>query len=145
MTATTGGIHGEQKQVRPGSRILVVDDEKFVRDVFRRLISSGLPDCKVDVAVNGAEAVCAFRRIRHSVLVMDLKMPIMDGATAFKEIRKMCEDEGWEMPSVIFCTGHDPSDLARDIVGNDPTHCLLIKPVRHWQLVEAIQARLPSP
>ena len=46
-------------------RILVVDDEKAVRTVFLQIISYGLPDCRVDIAVNGVEAVEAFRSVHY--------------------------------------------------------------------------------
>ena len=144
MTETAPETDGGAKLPRSGRRILIVDDEKLIREVFLRVVSSGLPDCRIDVAVNGAEAVESFRTARQSVLVMDVKMPVMDGETAFNEIQKLCESENWEMPSVIFCTGYDLSGVVRDMVENSAKHCLLMKPIRNWQLIKEIQARLPS-
>lgn len=126
-----------------GRRILIADDERSIRDIFLQVLSYGLPNCRVDVAVNGAEAIEAFRQARHSVIIMDIKMPVMDGEQAFGEIAKLCEAENWTMPSVIFCTGFDPSDRIQRIIDNKPAHCLLMKPVTNQQLLDAIRARLP--
>jgi CheY-like chemotaxis protein len=124
-------------------RILIVEDEKSIRELFLQVISYGLPKCRVDVAVNGEEAVEEFREARHDVLLMDLKMPIMDGEQAFYEIEKICKAENWPMPSVVFCSGYAPSEVIRTLVAGNPAHCLLRKPVSSEQLMEAILSRLP--
>jgi len=127
-----------------GRRILVVDDEKTIRDLFLQIISYGLPNCRVDVAVNGEEAVEAFRQARHCILVMDLKMPVMEGEEAFFAIQKLCEEENWCMPSIIFCSGYTPSAKILRIVNDNPADCLLKKPVLPEQLMAEIKARLPA-
>ena len=125
-----------------GVRILVVDDQSNVRDVFKTILSLKITGCRVDVAVNGAEAVDMFRQIRHDILLMDLHMPVMDGETAFYEIQKLCKNEGIRMPAVIFCTGYSPSEKFTQRVAADPLHCILHKPVTSGDLMAAIQPRL---
>ncbi len=131
------------KQPPVHRRVLVVDDEKDIRDVFLQVISYGLPNCRVDLAVNGAEAVEAFRSIDYSVLVMDLKMPVMDGERAFQEIQKICLAENRHMPSIIFCTGYDVSGRIHEMVSRNPAHCLLKKPISGDQLLRHLESRLP--
>lgn len=126
-------------------RILVVDDEKAIRDVFHLVLTLGLPGCKVDVAVNGAEAVSLFSDIHQQVLLMDLHMPIMDGETAFCEIQKICEMNKWQMPSVVFCTGYEPSNVLKELIANNPAHCVLRKPVSNNILVDALKKRMTAP
>ena len=123
-------------------RLLIADDEKVIRTVFSQILSYGLPNCRVDVAVNGDEAVNAFRAGHHGVIIMDLKMPVMDGEQAFFEIKDICKKEGWEMPAIIFCTGYDPSANIQKIVANSRTHYLLHKPVRGNVLLEVLKSRL---
>lgn len=132
----------EARQSLDGRRILVVDDEDVIRDLFRTVLSYEIPSCRVDVAVNGAEAVAAFRDGLHGVLLMDLHMPVMDGEKAFLEIRKHCEAENIDMPAVVFCTGYDASSSLREEVAKDDRHCILIKPVREEELVGALNKRL---
>ena len=71
-------------------RILLVDDEKSILELFRRLLAFRLPNCRIAVAVNGAEAIEQFHEAHHGVIMMDLRMPVMDGQTAFLEIQKLC-------------------------------------------------------
>ena len=124
------------------SRILIVDDERMICDVFRTVLSSGIPNCKIDAAINGAEAVRMFRDVHYAVILMDLRMPVMDGETAFREIEKISREENIQMPSIVFCTGFVPSDEIRNIIANGRIHGLLRKPVSNDVLVETIKAKL---
>ncbi|OGV86419.1 MAG: hypothetical protein A2340_02820 [Lentisphaerae bacterium RIFOXYB12_FULL_60_10] len=124
------------------NRILVVDDEKSIREIFFQVLSYGIKDCRLDLAVNGLEAVNMFREVHHAVLLMDLRMPVMDGKEAFDAIRQYCADNHWEMPAVVFCTGYaTPYDVSA-IVSASPKHCVLQKPVGNEVLVEVLKTRL---
>ena len=127
---------------KPGNRVLIVDDEKTIRELFLRILSYNLPDCRIDVAVNGVEAVESFRQGRHNVLLMDLKMPLMDGEQAFQAIREICTAEHLKMPAIIFCTGYAPPDTLDRILQENPNCCVLKKPVANQQLMDTIKARL---
>ena len=125
-------------------RILIVDDERIVREVFRQIIQFEVPELEMDFAKNGAEAVESFCRYHQGLILLDLCMPVMSGETAFYEICRICASENMERPSVVFCTGFNPSDSdgVRAIVDKDEAHCLLQKPVRLKVLVEALKSRL---
>ena len=94
------------------------------------------------MASNGAEALDRFKQRHHGVLLMDLHMPVMDGQSAFVAIRETCAAGGWEMPSVVFCSGFVPPDTVREIVSRGSEHCLLAKPVAPEDLVRIVQSRL---
>jgi CheY-like chemotaxis protein len=101
----------------------------MVRDVYSRVIDSAFPDISVDSASNGLEAVEAFQETHYGIILMDIRMPVMNGDQAFKEIRKLCASMKWDEPNFIFCTGFDvPRDLAAEISSNDK-HNVLSKPV----------------
>jgi CheY-like chemotaxis protein len=123
-------------------RVLVTDDEAQIRKLFNTILTLGLPEIKVDVACNGLEAVKAFKEFHQSVLLMDLKMPEMDGLQAFITIRDLCAAENWQMPSVIFCTGFMPPETVNQIVGDGCHHGILHKPVKSAQIISAVQAKL---
>ena len=127
------------------NRILIVDDEKLIQDVFQQVISSSLTDCRVDIAVNGAEGLEVFRGIHHGVILMDLRMPIMGGDVLFVELEKLCQEEKWEMPSVIFCSGYQPREQIQAILENSSLHCFLQKPVSPDVLIEQIRQRMGTP
>jgi len=138
----TGGGHGAGGEDLPRRGVLIVDDEKGIRDLFSAILSHDLPEVPLDLASNGEEALERFRRGRHGVLIMDLHMPIMDGLTAFNRIEQLCAAETEKMPAVVFCTGFAPPDSVREIVQTCSRHCLLPKPVRNEVLVETIRGRL---
>ena len=68
--------------------ILVVDDEPLLRD----MISSSLKsiDYKVSIANNGLEALCLLAEKDFDMVLMDIRMPVMDGLSATKFLRR-CE------------------------------------------------------
>ena len=132
----------------PGSqkkwRVMVVDDEATIRKLFCAILDSRLPDVEVESAINGAEALVTFLKNRPDVIVMDLRMPIMDGLTAFEEIEKACRKKGWSLPRVIFCTGFTPPPAMERLQGYGTDHILIHKPVTADQLVNSVQERLQS-
>lgn len=79
-------------------KILVVDDETDIREgcvrVLRRL------DCEVSTAANGKEALELMEKEEFSIVLLDLKMPGMDGMDVLREIQK----RGWPL-LVIVITG----------------------------------------
>lgn len=123
-------------------RILIVDDDEPIRRLFGTILSSAIPEGEIDVVVNGAEAVESFEEKQHSVVLMDLHMPVMDGRAAFFEIERRCQAANCDMPAVVFCTGFAPPDSVATAVRNDPRHCLLSKPIDARTLIEAVKARL---
>jgi two-component system cell cycle sensor histidine kinase/response regulator CckA len=123
-------------------RVLVVDDEAPIVDLFKLMLESIIPNVEVDTAGNGREALEAFKLHQHSVIVMDLHMPEMDGQSAFAALNKLCAENGWSMPGVVFCTGYAPPDGVKDAIAGDSLHDLLHKPVTTEALVQAVESRL---
>ncbi len=68
------------------TRVLLADDQPLVREGFRRVLSRAEGLQIVAEAGDGAQAVAAARRFRPDVVVMDIRMPIMDGLTATEKI-----------------------------------------------------------
>jgi len=72
-------------QIR-GARLLLVEDDEINQQVARELLESyGI---KVVVAENGEEAIALLREEQFDCVLMDIQMPVMDGVTATREIRK---------------------------------------------------------
>lgn len=134
-----------QKAELDKTRLLVVEDERTIRELFIQILASQLSSARIDAVVNGAEAVQAFRDIHYGVILMDIYMPVMDGIKAYDEIVSICKKEGMEIPAFVFCTGYEPPRGIIERIGGDMKHCILNKPVRNNDLVNALVSRLELP
>lgn len=68
-------------------RVLLAEDNELNRIVAIDTIEDLLPGIKIDIAVNGQEAVNGVRDGAYDIVLMDIQMPIMDGLTATQTIR----------------------------------------------------------
>ena len=123
-------------------RILIADDEAPVREIFRMILTYDLPDYTIDTVANGFDAVQSFQQFHQTILLMDMKMPQMDGQTTLSKIREICNENGWEMPAVIFCTGLPPSADDPAPSFPEPQHIIIQKPVARNTLLAAVNSRL---
>jgi two-component system NarL family response regulator len=78
----------------PRIRVLVADDHPIVRAGLAAVVSQQLELELVGEAADGAEAVIIVRERRPDVVLMDLRMPHMDGVTAIRQIKSEFPDVG---------------------------------------------------
>jgi DNA-binding NarL/FixJ family response regulator len=72
--------------------LLLVDDQNLIRQGLKALLELE-PDLRVvGEAENGAVAIESVRTLRPSVVLMDIRMPVMDGVTATREICRQFPD-----------------------------------------------------
>ncbi|KRV50151.1 LuxR family transcriptional regulator [Wenjunlia vitaminophila] len=83
-------------------RVVVADDQTLVRTGFRMILTADGIDVVAE-ATNGAEAVEAVRRTRPDVVLMDVRMPELDGLEATRRVLTGAPDE----PRVIILTTFD--------------------------------------
>jgi two-component system cell cycle sensor histidine kinase/response regulator CckA len=125
------------------SRVLVVDDEEEIVELFKLLLETEIGNLDIDSAYNGREAVDLFKLRHHDLIITDLHMPVLDGYQAFKEISELCASEEIQMPGFIFCTGYIPPQGVRQAVAKNPRNCFLQKPVTPSSMIAAARERLP--
>jgi signal transduction histidine kinase/CheY-like chemotaxis protein len=120
-----------------GGVALVVDDEPEVRAVLSRMLHQ--LGHRVIEAANGREAVERLREHRDEVAVvlLDIRMPGMDGWHCLRELRRIRAD----VP-VLMCSGHDP--YAAEKRADSERVRFFLKPLRIADLREAL-GHLPHP
>ncbi len=68
-------------------RVMIADDQKRTRQSLRALLAASLPDLEVWEAANGKEALRLAGEIEPHLIVMDIRMPELDGLAATREIK----------------------------------------------------------
>jgi signal transduction histidine kinase/ActR/RegA family two-component response regulator len=71
----------------PGVRVLLADDNEANRELVGAILRSA--GHQVDLAVNGVEAVALATRGEHDLVLMDVQMPLQDGVSATRAIRRL--------------------------------------------------------
>src|SRR3954462_6675967 len=118
------------------STVLVVDDNEANRALARSTLED--EGYRVVVAAGGAEGIAAFEKEHPDCILLDVRMPEMDGFTVCERIRAL--PQGSVTP-VLFLTALrdvDTFDRALRAGGDD----FLTKPVRPTELVVRVQAAL---
>ncbi len=117
-------------------RVLIVDDEQPARARLTRLVAEIGFD-PVGEADNGEEAIAMARKLRPDAVLLDIRMPGMDGLEA---ARRLAELE--PAPAVIFTTAYGEHALE---AFDAQAVAYLLKPVRAERLTEALRrARRPT-
>jgi DNA-binding response OmpR family regulator len=76
-----------KKSTTKGKNILIVDDESDIANLFKIFLESNGYD--VDAYTNPIDALNNFRKQRHNLIILDLKMPEMDGITLYQKIKEI--------------------------------------------------------
>jgi len=114
-------------------RVLVADDQGMVRSGFSILLNAQ-PDIEVvGEAVNGQEALTRAAELRPDVILMDVRMPVMDGLQATKQIAM---DDG--APKVLILTTFDLDDYVYEALRAGASGFLL-KDASAGELAEAVR------
>lgn len=115
-------------------RLLIADDEPIERKAMRKMLTEGIADAEVaGEAANGNEAVRLAEELNPDIVLMDIKMPGMDGLEAVREIRKMRPDMKFIMVSAF-----DTFEYAREAMKEGVKEYLL-KPSRKKEIIETVQ------
>ncbi len=120
-------------------RVLVADDQSLVRDGFRALIDREPDLTVVAEASDGLEAIDLTRRHHPDVILMDIRMPHVDGLSATKQILGPSPTKsGTTRPRIIVLTTFDRNEWIFEALRAGASGFLL-KDVRAAALVEAIR------
>ena len=134
------GLSPTRQGTPNGPRILVAEDTVINQAVARRMLER--LGFRVDVASNGREALLALERIPYALVLMDVRMPEMDGFEATAEIRKREDKTGDHTPIIAMTASAMEGDRQQAIdAGMDD---YLSKPVRLADLERVLGRWIPA-
>ena len=122
--------------IKKATQILVVDDEQDILELIRHTLNK--EGYEVHVAANGQQAVEKAKKIKPSLILMDVMMPVMDGMEACRQLK---EDPETATLPIIFLTARSEefAELAGFEAGADD---YISKPIRSRVLLSRIRAIL---
>lgn len=119
-----------------GRKVLVVDDEESIRLLLHDILR--LDRHAVTVAKNGLEAIELVEKESFDIIITDMKMPELDGASFYKRVRERDPDQA---KRIVFITGDTVNPETRTFLQNI-SNPVLSKPFKIGPLRDAIEAAL---
>ncbi|MCH8868716.1 MAG: response regulator transcription factor [Chloroflexi bacterium] len=97
-------------------KVLIVDDQEVIREAFGMLLDSDETVDLVGVLGDGESAVQMIPVLNPNVVIMDVKMPGLNGIAAAQQIRETHPDVG-----IILLSAYDDSEYIREFLKDDPS------------------------
>ena len=132
-TVPIGAITG---YAGPRRRMLIVDDVAANRVMLTEVLTE--LGFEIAEAANGAEAVQQAQTMRPDLILMDIRMPVMDGLEAIAALRSM--DATRAIPIVTVSAGASDADQAASAVAG--SNGFLVKPIEHDKLLQQMVQHL---
>jgi two-component system OmpR family response regulator len=112
--------------------VLVVDDEADIREIVRRILGELEPGLRIEEAVDGYDAGIKIGSLHPDLIVMDVRMPRVDGLSLCRSIRQNPETKGIK---ILAITAFPEQDIIRRMYDAGADLCL-IKPLQmeHFRL-----------
>ncbi len=115
-------------------RVLIVDDQSLFREGLHILLGSNPEFSVIGEAANGEEALTLARQLKPGVILMDLRMPIMDGA----EATRILHDELPDCRVIVLTTFDDDENVFEGLRAGAVGY--LLKDVSSDKLFEAVRS-----
>jgi DNA-binding NtrC family response regulator len=116
------------------SRILIVDDDEVVRQSYLRVLAGARHNA--EAVWSGAEALRAMEQHPFDVVLLDVRMPGMDGISVLKAIK-----ERWPESQVVIITGYPSLETVKDAIQIGACD-YLSKPVGPDEIIHAANGAL---
>jgi putative nucleotidyltransferase with HDIG domain len=120
-------------------RILAIDDREDNLIVIKAMLKTFLPDCHVITASSGPEGIEKARNETPDTILLDIKMPRMDG---FETCRRLREDPSTRHIPIILLTAIANSPSNRKMGLEAGADAFMAKPIDEGELVAQVQAML---
>jgi signal transduction histidine kinase/CheY-like chemotaxis protein/ABC-type amino acid transport substrate-binding protein len=126
----------QQKPQLEGFRILLAEDTDINALLVQKLLKPY--GANVDVVTNGRDAVQQALSGRYGAILMDIRMPVMDGLTATRELRL----RGYRLPIIALTANALKEDQDASLAAGCNAH--LSKPINRNELIQALQSAASS-
>ncbi|MBD2355592.1 PAS domain S-box protein [Tolypothrix sp. FACHB-123] len=136
---TTGKVIG-LVGAQPIYRILVVDDAPNNQDIIVQLLSE--VGFEVSCANNGQEAIALWQTWQPHVIFMDMRMPVMDGYTATREIRNQAQQQAKENQTIIIALTASAFEEEKSTILAAGCNDLIRKPFREQLIFDKLAEHL---
>ena len=113
-------------------KVLIADDQELIRESLKIVLSSDEKIEVIDIVSNGLDVIKSVRRNNPDVILMDIRMPEMDGVQCTKVIKEMYHDI-----KIIVLTTFDDDEYIYDAIKYGASGYLL-KGVSMKELIEGI-------
>jgi CheY-like chemotaxis protein len=120
------------------SRVVIVDDEPAITQLIAGAIKAALPDCEVVQAHDGFRAGTIVATLRPDVVILDLRMPGMDG---YEVCRLIKTQESTKQVDVLAMTAYPSPENVQKIIDCGARVCLA-KPLNMEALLTEVRASL---
>lgn len=137
-------LHATEEEVRVDRsrfRILLAEDNAVNRLVASKLLGS--EGFQVDAVDDGQKVLDALERKKYDLVLMDVQMPIMDGLTATREIRKKSRGENSSEIPIVALTAN-AMDGDRETCINAGMTGYISKPIKRAELVNVLDGLLSN-
>ena len=116
--------------------VLVVDDTYFNQVLATELLKKHIKDVRIDIADNGEVALEKMQSKDYDVVLMDVRMPVMNGYEATRAIRKLAEEKRRNVPIIALTASAIRAQLDQCIAAGMNSY--VTKPIDADELLNAI-------
>jgi DNA-binding NtrC family response regulator len=120
----------------PQGRILIVDDEAGIRELLSRLVQQ--EGYESQEAADGEEALAVIRREPPDVMLLDIRMPGLDGMEVLRQVRKLDPD----LPVVMITSQGTVKDAV--VALRAGAHDYLVKPFEHADVIRSMRSAMTN-
>ncbi len=114
-------------------KLLIVDDEVVLREYIRYVLTEENISMKIDEACSGREAIEKIEMLKPDIILLDIKMPGMDGLEVAAELKRH-----YPWLKIVILTAYDDFSYAHRAIQIGISHYLL-KPVSPQELINTIR------
>jgi signal transduction histidine kinase/ActR/RegA family two-component response regulator len=129
-------------QVKPGLRILLVEDAPLNQLVAVELIKKWMTEPVIELAENGKVALEKIQQVRFDLVLMDVKMPVMDGLEATRRIRNLKDPYFKSIPIAGLTANVIPQQIEECLQAG--MNAFISKPIRQEDFLQKLSELIPS-